>query len=318
MGHAYDDRLRPLSQGGAGWGFFSFMKRRIFRLHPMVVFGTLLGTVLFYFGASPVFPLIAECPLWKLLLYALLSMLIIPTTKTMDIRGSYPETYNLDGPIWSLSWEYLANILYVLFIRKFSKLALGALVAVGACSTAYLAIGQGDVCGGWYLDGEHIYIGLTRLVFPFFGGLLLYRIGKFIKVKNAFFWCSFILVALFSVPRIGTAETVWQNGIYELAVIYFSFPLVVAMGAGGSLKSAVSQRLCRFLGDISYPVYLINYPVCYVLKGWVSRVREGNPDFSFADNPAIPLLVFVGIVVFSHLVSRFYDIPLRKWLKTKL
>lgn len=43
----------------------------------------------------------------------------------------------LNGPAWSLYYEYIANILYALFVRRFSKTALAVLVAVAACFTVY-------------------------------------------------------------------------------------------------------------------------------------------------------------------------------------
>jgi peptidoglycan/LPS O-acetylase OafA/YrhL len=54
IGYAYDDRWGSMSVG-------TFIKRRIFRLHPMVILGTLLGVVLFYFGASSLFPSSVAC-----------------------------------------------------------------------------------------------------------------------------------------------------------------------------------------------------------------------------------------------------------------
>jgi peptidoglycan/LPS O-acetylase OafA/YrhL len=311
IGYAYDDRWRSLS-------FFRFMKLRILRLQPMVVFGTMLGSALFYFGASAAFPVIATVPVWKLLLFALLSMLIIPTPTCADIRGNYPETYNLNGPIWSLSFEYGANILYALFVHKFTKKALAILVGVAACSTLYLALTQGEISGGWMLNGEHLYKGFTRVMFPFFGGLLLYRTGKVIHVKNAFLWCSLLLVALFTVPRIGGEQSLWMNGIYEVIVILIVFPLIVTTGAGSMVKGSFASRLCKLLGDISYPIYLINYPICYIQTGWVSDMRVNNPDFGIRDAGFIPILVFILILLLSYFVTRFYDIPVRKWLKKKL
>ncbi|MDR1332384.1 MAG: acyltransferase, partial [Tannerella sp.] len=41
VGYAYDDRW-----GKGGMSVGNFLKRRVFRLHPMVIFGTLLGVVL--------------------------------------------------------------------------------------------------------------------------------------------------------------------------------------------------------------------------------------------------------------------------------
>ena len=48
IGYAYDDRWDRMST----WSFF---KRRLIRLHPMVVAGTLFGACLFFFGESDYF-----------------------------------------------------------------------------------------------------------------------------------------------------------------------------------------------------------------------------------------------------------------------
>jgi len=60
------------------WGFF---KRRLVRLHPMVVFGTIFGACLFFFQRAPQFPLLGSTPMWKVLLCLLMALLMIPTGK---------------------------------------------------------------------------------------------------------------------------------------------------------------------------------------------------------------------------------------------
>jgi peptidoglycan/LPS O-acetylase OafA/YrhL len=305
IGYAYDDRW-------GGMTFAGFMKRRVFRLHPMVVFGTALGVVLFYFGASEVFPLVQGVPLWKVLVYAVLGVLLIPTPPSVDIRG-WQEMYTLDAPAWSLAFEYFANIIYALFVRRFSTVALSFLVAVAACATLHLTLTQGDVIGGWSLDAHHMHVGFTRLMYPFFAGLLLYRLGKRIRIRHAFAWCSALLVAVLVVPRVGGTQSVWMNGLYEAAVILIVFPLIVAMGAGRTTDGrSRTARLCKLLGDISYPVYLVNYPLCYIHTGWIS-----NTKLSIKEAGPAPLFLFVATLVISYAAMKWFDEPVRKWLKRK-
>lgn len=94
IGYAYDDRWDRISLG-------NFFKRRLVRLHPMVIFGTLFGALLFYFGDCSSFPLIKETEPWLLLLVMLWCFTMIPVGKGMDIRG-WSETNPLNGPAWSL------------------------------------------------------------------------------------------------------------------------------------------------------------------------------------------------------------------------
>jgi peptidoglycan/LPS O-acetylase OafA/YrhL len=303
IGYAYDDRWK------GGMSIVNFLKRRIFRLHPMVIFGTVFGGVMFYFGASELFPQIKDVTFITLIAYAVLGILMIPTPPSVDIRG-WKEMYTLDAPIWTLAFEYIANLLYALVIRKFTKIMLAILVAFAACATLHLTLTQGDVIGGWTIDSKHMPIGFTRLMYPFFAGLLLYRLGKVIRIRQAFLWCSLLLVAVLSVPRIGGVESAWMNGIYEAAIILAVFPIIVAMGAGGKVKKKRTSRLCKLLGDISYPVYLVNYPICYVHTAWIS-----DNKLTLAEAGLVSLAVFAVILLISYVATRFYDIPVRKWLR---
>src|SRR5882757_9877413 len=61
VAYAYDDRWGKMTT----WDFF---KRRLVRLQPMVIMGSLIGAALFYFQASPAMPDIAGTPVWEMLL----------------------------------------------------------------------------------------------------------------------------------------------------------------------------------------------------------------------------------------------------------
>jgi peptidoglycan/LPS O-acetylase OafA/YrhL len=308
VAYAYDDRWGRMTQ----WEFY---KRRLVRLQPMVVMGSVIGACLFYFAAGPTFPLIAGTPVWKMLLLMVIGATLLPVPISMDIRG-WQEMHPLDGPAWSLFFEYIANLLYALIFRRFSNLLLGIFVGLFACLlTGYLLLGpQGDVIGGWSLDGTGMLVGFSRVLYPFFAGVLLMRMGKLIRIPRAFWWCSLLIVIVFSVPRIGDGQHLWMNGLYEAFCIIFIFPVIVAMGAGGTLVGARSVRICKFLGEISYPLYITHYPLIYWYTAWV------------ADNKLTlgvwPLLVGLGLVVTAILIAyaclKLYDEPVREWLRKKL
>jgi len=322
IGYAYDDRWGKMSVG-------TFLKRRIIRLHPMVVIGMILGALLFYFSASSSCPLVSDTPIWKLLLYLLIGIFLIPTPPSVDIRG-WQEMHTLDGPAWTLFFEYIANVLYALFIRKFTKTMLAILVGLSACATIYLTWQQGSVIGGWTFDAHHMHVGFTRLFFPFFAGLLLYRLKKIGTVKNAFFWCTIILSCIFIMPRIETiylwlnnlpittvqdvawrSEHQWMNGLYETIIILIIFPCIVYMGASGKVTGRFSSKLCKLLGDLSYPIYLVNYPLIYIYTGWMSDAH--HPPVSEVWQYALG--TFIATILLSYVLMRWCDLPLRQWLK---
>ncbi|GGH00236.1 acyltransferase family protein [Mucilaginibacter phyllosphaerae] len=306
IGYAYDDRWHKITAG-------SFFKRRIERLQPMVVLGMTLGAIGFYFTDSALWPLIHTIPVWKMLLVMLIGYTILPVPLSLDIRG-WEEMHPLNSVGWSLFFEYFANILYALWIRKFSKTALTILVGIAAVALAHLAIINGDVSGGWTLNVQQVRIGLTRTMYPFFAGLLLSRVAKPTPIKNAFLWCSLLVIVVLFIPRIGGAEHLWMNGIYESVCIIVVFPFIVYIGASGVIQNLTEHKICKFLGDISYPLYLVHYPLVYFYVAWISN----HKGITIAQTWPYALLILAGSIILAYATLKWYDEPLRKWLRKKL
>jgi peptidoglycan/LPS O-acetylase OafA/YrhL len=315
IGYAYDDRWDRMTT----WGFF---KRRLVRLHPMVIMGTVAGICFYYFGQCEAFGLQGYAPGWKVMLAFLLGLFMIPCGPGLDVRG-WGEMNPLNGPNWSLTYEYIGNILYAFIFRKLPTFALAILTAAAAFCTLDLCLNLNvfglltetrnsqmyTVIGGWALSSEQIYIGFTRLLYPFLSGLLLSRIGKHINLKGGFWWCSLMIVVLFSIPCVGGEGSI-LNGVYNSLCILVLFPVIVMIGAGSQLKGEKSNRICTFLGELSYPLYITHYPVLYMQMNWAWN------------NPDAPLFAHVAVAVSSVLISvglayaclKLYDLPVRKWL----
>lgn len=316
IGYAYDDRWNKMT-------LKDFFKRRLVRLHPMVIMGTLLGALLFYFGDCSAFPLISETPWWKMLILFLLGCTMLPAITSWDIRG-WAETNSLNGPTWSLMLEYIANILYALFIRHFSK----TLLTIFVIGTAFLTIdltmnldvfnifsanrsAAYTVIGGWSITPDQIYIGISRLLYPFFMGLLLSRINKLIKIKRGFWWCSVLIIVMLAMPRLGGQENMWMNGAYEAFCILLICPLIVAMGAGSDIKGKKSVAICTFLGEISYPLYITHFPLIYMQIAWANS----HPDASLGTIICLSVSIFILSIGLAYASLKLYDIPVREWLR---
>ena len=320
IGYAYDDRWRQMS----GLGFF---KRRLIRLQPMVVLGTLIGAFWFYFGDAPGFELVMQTPWWKLLLIMALGCIMFPTPPSMDIRG-WQEINSLNGAQWSLMWEYVANILYAMFVRRFSTVVLALFVGLSALLTIDLALNfdvfgllvvrdyaKFTVIGGFGLTPDQVYIGICRLLYPFFGGLLLFRMSKWrIRIRRgAMTWCSLVVVATLAVPHIGGQSHQWLNGLYCAVIILLVYPAIVAAGAGSELKGRKTTALCKFLGMISYPLYITHYPMIYVQMNWAAR----HADAPLGTHIWVAGSIFIASVAVAYASVKVYDIPVREWLLRK-
>lgn len=307
IGYAYDDRWGKLTIGG-------FFKRRLERLQPMVIMGMLIGAACFYFGDSAAFPMIHTVPIWKMLLIMLVGFTLIPIPISWDIRG-WQEMHPLDGPGWSLFFEYIANILYAIGVRKLSKTALTILVVIAAVALIQYSVTAptGDLTGGWSVNEEQLRIGFTRMMFPFFAGLLLSRTVKPGNIGNAFLWSAVLLGLVMFIPRIGNSHTNWMNGLYESLTIILVFPVVVYIGASGVITGKRENAICKFLGDISYPIYITHYAFIYIYTGWVSD----HGTAPIGQRLLYGVLTFVVSIAVAYLSLKYYDEPVRAWLKRK-
>jgi len=306
IGYAYDDRWPKMTPK-------DFFLRRLIRLQPMVVLGMIIGAVSFYFQECQWWPGLHAVPPGRLLLTMFVGFTLMPMPGRFDIRGTL-EMYPLNAAVWSLFYEYIANLLYALVVRKFSRTWLTILVLIAAAALVHCAVTcqPGDFMGGWSLYGAHPRIAFTRLLFSFFAGLLLFRVVRLRTVKHGFTWCSLLLIAALAFPGIGRGGPSWQNGIYESACIILVFPLIVFLGAGGALSGQFSTRLCKFLGDISYPLYITHLPLVFVYIAWVTN----HPGASTGQILPRTLATFTGAILLAYASVKLYDEPVRKWLRS--
>ena len=275
VGYAYDDRWRRMSVG-------EFLKRRLIRLQPMVVIGALIGAAMFYTQGCSVWD-VSKVTVAALLAATLMNALMIPATPGVEIRG-VGEMYPLNGPSWSLFFEYIGNLLYAFLLRRLPTRALAAWVALAGCGLAAFALWgpYGDICVGFALTEDNIVGGSLRLLFAFSAGLLLSRVFRPVAVRGAF----------------------WIGG---LAIVLF--PLIVYIGASGRTTDRLTARLCKFLGDISYPLYMVHYPFIYLYYAWVK-----NEGLTFAQSLPGAAALVAGSVLLAYLCLKLYDEPVRRLL----
>ena len=100
------------------------------------------------------------------------------------------------------------------------------------------------------------------------------------------------------------------NGAFESFCIVIVFPLLVWLGASGSTSHTVSDRICNFLGDISYPLYIIHYPFMYLFYAWLIDTEK----YTLVETWPVVLVLYAGCISVAYLCLKLYDIPVRKWL----
>lgn len=316
IAYAYDDRLGKSMPAG------QFFKRRLIRLHPMVVMGAVLGAVTFLIQGSVQWDG-THITTSAVMIALLCAMFFIPALPgcSYEVRGN-GEMFPLNGPAWSLFFEYLGNLLYALFIHRLGNKALAVWTVLMGIGLGYFTItdfsGYGCLGVGWTLDAVNFTGGLLRMLFPFSLGMLVCRHFKPAKVRGAFWICTLSLIVLFHIPFIPGLEPVCYNGIFEMACITLVFPALVWLGASGTTTDRFSSGVCKFLGDISFPVYIIHYPFYYLFYAWLIK----HQYFTFGETWMTALLLMAGNLLLAWLCLKFYDEPVRRylaarWLKKK-
>ena len=318
IGYAYDSRWsRGMTTG-------RFMLRRLIRLHPMVILAALLGVASYLFQGSvrwdgtPV-------PLHAVIIALLLGLLMIPAIPhtITDVRGN-AEMFPLNGPQWSLFFEYIGSLLYALLLHRLSTRLLRLWVIVSglgviACTMANFSGGY-TMGYGWSILGWDIIPcggfvgGFLQMSFCFGTGLLMTRDFKAGKpVRGAFWICAALLAIICCAPYISLSGGVTPlNGIYDLICTLLILPALVWLGARGVTTDRFSTSVCEWMGRLSYPVYIIHYPLMYLFYSWV-----WNNHITF--NNAIPAMaaILVAIPLMAWAALKFYDEPVRRYLSRR-
>lgn len=310
VGYAYDNRWgKTLTLAG-------FFRRRLIRLQPMVCMGAVIGAASFLLSGMERWDG-THATLWLTFLAFVCGCLMLPALPGMprEVRGN-GEMFPLNGPCWSLFFEYVGNIVYALFIRRLSTRLLALLSFALCCALAWFAVtdqsGYGSIGVGWTVDRTNILGGSLRMLCPFTMGLLLSRIFKPIHYARGAFWTSAaLLLIIFHVSYIYSDGALSLNGMFEAACIIAVFPLVVWYAASGKTTDEASTRICRFLGDISYPLYIVHYPLMYAFYMWLIKTHQ----YTLHETWPAALAAVSASIILAWLCLKLYDMPIRKWLR---
>jgi peptidoglycan/LPS O-acetylase OafA/YrhL len=288
VGYAYDERWPALN-------LHDFLRLRLVRLHPLVLLSTALGALCYWL--DPFVGSAQRTTGLRLTFCIALGALLLPSPR---LPNRADLTHPLNAPGWSLLQEYLANLTYALIGHRLSQRGLQLVVLLAAGVLAAIAVGRWSLHGGW--DWGNWWMAPVRVTFPFFAGLLLYRRGWRLHLPGAYGWLSGLLLLLFAAP----ASRI--NGLYEAGCVIFIFPLIVAAGAGTTTAGRLAC-LCRFSGQLSYPLYLLHFPFVQVFAHWIVVAHPSGIRIV-----GVGSMLVVFFISLSWAALRFYDEPVRAWL----
>ena len=95
--------------------------------------------------------------------------------------------------------------------------------------------------------------------------------------------------------------TISINSLYEFLCIAFVFPFIVWMGACGVSSEGVTSKVNRFLGDLSYPLYIVHYPLMYIFYRWLIK----NQYYSLEQAGGMAVVVVISSIVLASIFFIF-------------
>ena len=242
LAHAYEERLRTGTITPT-----RFLSIRFARLWPMAAAGSLLGcaATIARFEGMP----FRAASAFEIVVAAAFASLLLP-----DLMPGTPA-FPLNPPHWSIFLEVAANYVYAFIAPLLSTRLLASGVAVSAVWLASDTLTFGNAN----------HIASARVAYGFFVGVLIYRSwlrGMRPTFLRAAPLAVVLTAALFSPSILGSAGT---DTISQLIV----FPTIVWVGASASPGKVAA--LCRVGGTISYPLYVVHYPVLMAVLAAISR-----------------------------------------------
>lgn len=266
---------------------------RAVRLYPMLVLALVIAETNNLLGWMPT-------RLWRTSIVD--SLLFIP-----NFAAGHGEVYPLNNMQWSLLFEVIANIAHAFFLRRLGAKGLFVVAGLGAlgllgCAAQNHTLNRGNGI-------ETIWWGLARVGFAYPAGIIIYRLLKAERLPRLTTDWRVQAIIMFGAILLPFQTGTTVGAVQDLFCVLVIFPAVV-MAAARSQLSGLVGSMSAWLGDLSYPVYMIQGPLFYTASYWAAH----NPQLRVH----IYVLSGVATLAGSALALRFYDEPLRRHIRKVL
>jgi len=289
LARAYERKLK------ADLTVWRFMELRFIRLYPMFLLGILLGA-LNAFGRIAFQTPHAIDPVQAVFAF-ILNAFMVPD-------GASGNLYTLNMPAWTLLFEMLINFLFglVLFRMRARWLAGFAL----ACAAFYLWGHAKWNDGSIGLTWPTALFGFARAGYAFPIGLILGRAFAGRMSKSSLL--SVVLLALLAWTFF-FGPPLKFNFAFDVLSLFVLLPATIWCGAHLQAPPKF-RRACEIIGDGSYPLFVIHFPLLHIVFFVFARVI-GIPAW-------LTVLGFLpGAFVLALVIFHKLDVPVRSWLSAK-
>jgi peptidoglycan/LPS O-acetylase OafA/YrhL len=294
IAYSYEERLKSTM---TAWRFAVV---RLVRLYPMILIAIALG-VFRAVARGHAAPEFAVNPV-VLATAVVANLAMIPAD--FSKVGLNDFLFPLNGVLWSLFFELVANFAYAIIVRWLGMRLLLGLIAAGFAAICFFVVRQHSMDFGFSVADW--LGGAARVTFSFFVGVLLYRLRNEFpilrKPSAGALTLGVILALVLALPGHGTAAI-------EFVMVVIGFPLFVILGAN-HVPTGFMAKVAATFGALSYPFYAIHWPLLWIVTG----VLKFAHVYANIDPAWMAIPVTVGIGAFAWAILKLYDEPVRAWL----
>ncbi len=277
-----------------GMTVFKFLRLRVVRLFPLYYLGCAAGL------AYPMIDVLKDGELWHLKDAALAIPAALFLLPDVFHAGSFP----LNPPGWSLFYEMVINILFAAGLFR---------LGVRRTLQTVFVLGVLLIPAAVYHDRIITFANVTMLLstartaFSFLLGVALYQLWRndrlpFVRVP------AFALIPIMMVCMMQSPSGVVSAALVMTA-IGIAFP-VILIAAVQNEPTGRLRTVFNRLGELSYPIYAIHYPVM-LLGARLLKPLGLDPTL-------IGLALALGIVGLAWLALTYVDQPLRDALAPRV
>jgi peptidoglycan/LPS O-acetylase OafA/YrhL len=300
IAHSYDRKIR------AGMSLREFCIHRVVRLYPCYLLALVLGFPL------DLARLVRDNGYLDFLhvgIAAGANLFMLPSM--VSVYGN-TLMFPFNGPSWSLFFELLGNVAFWLLFSWLSRVRFGLLLLVSAIALLWVARSHGSVDVG--IESRDLLLAVPRVMFSFFAGVAIRRyVYGVLSVRlgaAGIFLAVMLVVFAFSFSELVTGI---PRFVAEFGIITVLFPFVIICMSGVKPGKRLAM-LCSVVGDASYPVYVLQTPIMVVFL-FLSKLIFHVKAYLLA--PSIGVVVIVVTIAVAWMVDRYFELPARRWLKSR-
>lgn len=202
-----------------------------------------------------------------------------------------PVGHTFDGPTWSISVEVVCYILFAMAAVRGPRVLRFVSAAAILVALAHFLV-QGRYGGPWVGDA------VPRGLLGFFMGQLLWQSRRHLARVPSIVFAALLTIAL----ALDTGST---SSVLPLSLVAWPALLVLALRTRW-----LGSAPMLWLGDRSYAIYLIHYPLILLLQRW-GAPYSGSPWMVLG----VEVLFTVTVLVLSDLSFRFVEAPSRRAIR---